>query len=74
MQKTLQAEQKKIKQLIIDGMKELDLEEYITSDNNTAKLTTYTETRIDTGKLKEYEPRTYEKYSYTNEITKLTID
>ena len=74
MAKTLKAEQDKVKKIIIEGMKELCLDEYTTGDSNTAKLKTYTETRLDTGKLKEFEPKTYAKFSYTNEITRLTVN
>lgn len=74
MQKTLDAEKKKVRTLIIEGMKELNLEEHKTNENNLARLVRYTETRLNTSKIKEYEPGIYEKYSYTNEITKLTIN
>ena len=74
MIKQMQHEQKKVKALVIEGMKELEYEEYTTGDKNTAKLKTYVETRIDTAKLKEHDPRTYKKYSYTNEVTRLTIN
>ena len=71
--KQLQSEQKKIKALVIKGMKDNDYTEYTTGDNHTAKLESYIRTQLDTAKLKEHDPRTYQKYSYENEVTRLTV-